>query len=103
MKDDKNIESLLRTTAHQMDKEIEVEEPSLTYFTDLVQKETEAWYKRLWIELALLWLTAVICLSVLAVSVVYAPLVFIGIQLLSVIVLFGYFLKESSRTVAWRS
>ena len=32
---------LLRTTAHQMDKEIEVEEPSLAYFTDLVQKETE--------------------------------------------------------------
>ncbi|MGP4075425.1 YxlC family protein [Halobacillus sp. K22] len=103
MKDDKNIESLLRNTARQMDEEIDVEEPSLAYFTDLVQKETEAWYKRLWIELALLWVMAVICLGVLAVSMVYAPLVFIGIQVVSVIVLFGYFLKESSRTVAWRS
>ncbi|ARI78321.1 YxlC family protein [Halobacillus mangrovi] len=96
------LEQLLNEASLHTDEHLHVDEPSTEFFEQMVQEQTEAWYRRLWIELACLWVVALLCLSVLAITVFYAPLLFVGIQIVSLVILGGYFIKESSRMVAWK-
>ncbi|MGI8314888.1 YxlC family protein [Halobacillus mangrovi] len=97
-----DMEQLLNEASLHTDENLHVDEPSTEFFEQMVQQQTEARYRRLWIELACLWIIALLCLSVLAITVVYAPLLFVVIQILSIVILGGYFVKESSRMVAWK-
>lgn len=90
----KELERLLKQANRQTDDELHVDEPSLTYFQELVQEQNYAWYHRLWVELACLWGLAFIFISFLALSLFYVPIVFILIQLMTTIVLIGYFFRE---------
>jgi hypothetical protein len=96
------IESLLNRASLHTEDHIHVDEPSLEYFEELVQKQTETWYRRLWVELVLLWILSFVLLSTLAVTVFYAPSLFLAIQVTSLVILGGYFIKENLRTVAWK-
>ncbi|MGP4060852.1 YxlC family protein [Halobacillus sp. H74] len=98
----RDIEQILKKTATHTDEQMDIKEPSIHFFENMVQKQTEAWYKRLWIEMTCLWIIAVVFLSSLAISVMYTPLLFIGTQVLSTLVVLLYFIKETSRTVASR-
>lgn len=91
----KDLDEMLQEAASQTEEQMEVRQPPLLFFEKLVEEQTNAWYQRLWFELACLWGIAFVFISFLVFSILYAPVVFILIQVISTVLLVLYFVKES--------
>ncbi|MGR9047163.1 YxlC family protein [Halobacillus faecis] len=98
----KSLEERLMESARQTDEQMEVTEPSLSYFENLVKEQTARWYQRLWFELTCLWGMAFVFISFLIFSLFYVPLLFVFAQIISIIVLIRYFYKERYEMVEMR-
>ncbi|SFK22736.1 hypothetical protein SAMN04487936_109120 [Halobacillus dabanensis] len=92
--EDKELESILKQANLQTDDRLHVNEPSLRYFEGLVQEQNDTWHRRLLVELACLWGIAFIFISFLGLTLFYVPLLFILIQMITTLILIGYFLRE---------
>ncbi|MYL32790.1 hypothetical protein GLW08_17755 [Pontibacillus yanchengensis] len=102
MSDDKSFKEekiiqVVKVTSENIDDEVNVNEPSLDFFKNLVHQERQAWYRRLWIELLIFWCIALSIISLMTISILYIPIIFVGIQLIVAIGLSGYFIKEYAR------
>ncbi|MEC3883278.1 hypothetical protein GLW00_18020 [Halobacillus litoralis] len=89
-----NLEGKLQEAARHTDEQMELTEPSLSYFENLIEEQTALWYRQLWFELTCLWGIAFIFISFLIFSLFYVPFLFVFAQITSIIILIRYFYKE---------
>lgn len=98
----KKLEERLQEAARHTEEQMELTEPSLSYFENLIEEQTALWYRRLWFELTCLWGMAFIFISFLIFSFFYVPFLFVFAQITSIIILIRYFYKERYEMVEMR-
>ena len=94
---EEEVVQAIKSASEDIDDEVNIKEPSLDFFKDLVYQERQAWYRKLWLELLFFWCIALSIISLMTISILYIPMIFVGIQILVAIGLSGYFIKEYAR------